>query len=460
MAVVIFLLHLTVALTLTSVCLAFQDNNIGQYDCCPLVWKEMIETSTGMVVPPDAVLIGESSTGDNIYYASLPLELASDPGFVVTPGIGIKSAANNSVVTMLKANESPFLYQDGCVWTQGKCLHAFDYKVVILSNPHGCSIGWWKRLFARKMPDDSSEILFPIFHGQYFARNVSSDGKTEGGVIDWSEKSYWEASNSPSAKIVRSSQPGPEVLYINCKDSVRNIFDAQLFNLEYDKNKLLGKQEHVTLQASTVVNNNEYPQSSEVSMTAELTHSLQMSTESSIRNFSAQSQSSSFGKSSSSSWSLTLAGVTGGRSTSSEQESESSSGSSTESFAMTGQMVMETTTTSYTFKQRVAIPPKSSTTVTIQSVPVKGVVPFRSKYRFRHRTGSFIMSPERMFAALKRTGASDVDKMSVGEDYLILTYEGTLSVEMGYDTHVSVTWSPLDDSATKNATTTKYYRFS
>lgn len=443
-----FLTLVILHVTTTTFSSAFHDNNIGQYDCCPLVWKEMLETSTGYVMPPDAIVIGESSPGGNLlYYARIPLELSPDPGFLETPGFGIKSGANDSHLFILKDEGILSYKNDNCVRKLGQsdCLYQMNYKVVILSNPHGCSLGWWKRSIRKKMPDPSSDILFPIVSRGYFARNVTREGVMTGGVLSVDDMYYRTADMANSNNLaVKTTDPGTEVLYINCKDSIKRIFDAQLFAIEYDKDKLLAGKSSTTLQSSSIVNNNDYPQSSEVSLTAEVSHSLQMSTEKSIRNSSSQSSSSSFGKSVSYEMKRQMGIFGAGFSKGSEENHGSSRGSSIESFAMTGQMVMETTTTTYTFQQKVSIPAKSTTTVNIISTPVRGTVSFRSKYRFRYgSTAMRIMSPEATLAALKRVGCIEMDKISLEGEDLILTYEGTLSISTGYDTHVDITWAPF-----------------
>ena len=52
-------------------------NNMGEYDCCPLVWKPLIETPLGMFVPPDVVVAGYDAThGDKYYFTMLPFAQA------------------------------------------------------------------------------------------------------------------------------------------------------------------------------------------------------------------------------------------------------------------------------------------------------------------------------------------------------------------------------------------------
>lgn len=458
----------------------YPESNIGQYDCCPLVWKPLIPTSSGLVIPPDAIEIGRRN-GDRIYYARIPLELSDDPGYVATPGIGIKTSVNNSEVAFLMEDGSDtFFYREGCLRKAGQsvCVQKMNYQVVILSNPHGCTIGWWKRKLNGKIPSDSSDIFFPMIRRQYFARFTQEEtNNTWGGVIDVAAKDFRRAMEVDEAYI-KSFSPGPEVLFINCHDSIKRIFEAELYNMTYeDMDKVLGGSGQTVLESSNIINNVNTSQSMEACMTTEISHSLQASSERATSNSTGSSGSEKTSTSETRSWSVSFkisvtvgfsffgsatVGVDNGFDKSSSNTDKKSRGSSWESkvetFAKTGKMTVDTFKTSYSFNQLVAVPPRSSTVVSIVTNPVKGTVGYTAKYRIKNPAKG-IMPWENTLAALKRIGISDVDRMTQEGEDLIMIERGKLSIETGYNTHVDITSTSLDKDSNWDVKNLKLYPF-
>lgn len=479
--------HVAVCFFLQLLCFnvvtCYPSTNIGQYDCCPLAWKPMIATSTGLVPPPDAILMGERN-GDKIYYAMMPLESSSDPGYIDSSGIGIKTSVNDSEVAFRIINghkEETYFYREGCLRKVGEdvCYKKMNYEVVILSNPHGCTIGWWKRQSEGIMPADSSKLLFPMVNRQYFSRLI--DGQTNntwGGVLDIAGKDFIKA-GEPNEAFTSSRSAGPEVLFINCLESIKQIYQAELFNMTYDDlDKLLGGSGTSVLESSSLINNVNVSQSMEASMTTEVSHSLQVSSERATSNATGSSGSESSSESSSYSvsammkmsvsvgFSLFGASVSTTLETSletslshsSKSSKESSWESKVENFAKTGRMSIDSTRTSYSFNQMVAVPPRSSTTVSIVTTPVKGTISFIAKYRIRHPAKN-VMPWENTLAALRRVGCTDVDKMTQEEGDVVLSERGSLSIETGYNTHVTISSSSLDKNSNQQDTIVKLYPF-
>lgn len=410
-------------------------NNIGEHDCCPLVWKPLIKTYEQWIVPPDAISL--SGFKDLQKYYTI-MKGSSWYGIDKIGTLDLWPTRG----TLFERDGVVYNYHPGCLSVRFKdrCEVTPNDPILVLTNPHGCKIGFWRKQVDWFSPYDTSSLLFPKISSMIFGRRPWAQDDMYGGYF---ENEYFHTiDNGITYKDTLS-----EALYIDCRESAKSIFNAQLFNITYEIDSLLGGKQPVILQSSTVVNNINLPQSFEVDLTAETSKSLQMS----------QSRSENYSTFHSFTWSASLeasffkiASFKAGLEEKWEERMNR--------FASEGSVSMESTHTSYRFNQKVAVPPMSSTTVNIVSIPIQGTVPFQAKYRFTHIKKG-VMTIEQTLNTLRRLGFPNMDKIMQEGDHLILTYDGRLSLESGYDTHVDITSTPLEWNSTRPVIHYKVFPF-
>ena len=131
-------------------CFLPSDNNLGEYDCCPLVWKPLTQTPSGDNIPIDAVVattIDPNYMGERMYFAN------------VSGNIEFINASDTSTAyACLRDGDPPkYVIRD----------------IYVLTNPYSCQLEW-KQLWSN---DDRKIIIYnnlrfyiPIFYDQYFVR--------------------------------------------------------------------------------------------------------------------------------------------------------------------------------------------------------------------------------------------------------------------------------------------------
>lgn len=453
-------------------------NNIGELDCCPLEWKPLIDTPSGFVFPPDAVIAGEMDER-KMYFTLLPGFIFNQLADVI--GIAIEgSDIETSLYVTEDATHSNFYgwsFRKGCLKRLGgsSCNTTWPdkYPTKVLANPHGCVLGWWNRKGANILYD-SSELHVPNIGKYLFTRSAVRYGDTtpspfreesvdEASPSPFNEESFDEASPSPvfeetiagytcphgsfvyiSSGVRVNSGRGTQILYINCRESIKNLFTAELFDMKYDTSSIPAKDKASVLQSSTIINSNSLPQSTEVKMTASTTSSLEMSTEMSSSNSSSNSLENTMSTETSVEAGFSGWGISASLKYAVNKGMGSKRESSMERFAKTGRTSIMTSTSEYTFSQTIAVPANSKTVLNIVTTRLSGIIPFTAKYRIKHVKAS-IMSWNATTYALKRVGFQDVDKLKQENDTLILAYNGKLAVESGYDTHVEITSTELSN---------------
>ena len=433
-------------------------DDIGEKDCCPLVWKPLIDTPNGKVVPPDAIAIGNFN-GETRYYSMLSGKVFGED----TGHIGILSQdSNKEVIYYTDKSNNLLYYREGCLHysNDAKCISTVKDPVIVLTNPHGCSIGWWKRteqlskLPGYMNPLETSDIHIPRVGRFFFAR--FDQGNVVGGSIVNPDKLWVQH----DADLVNHKGPGAnvDILVINCRESIRRILNAQLFNITYDDKSLPGEKESLSLSSSTVINNNPFPQSFDVNVAAETVKSMQMTFSGWQFNSSQHTITSTLATDTSLDvgfdWKFLKSSFKGSIRTGYEEKWDNLM----QKFASEGRMQAETKKTTYTFNQKVAVPAMSETKVTIITTPIKGNVPFKAKYRIKQTTQG-IMSIPSIMDALKRLGITDLDKMKLENNEWVMNYDGNLAVETGYNTHVDIASKSLDKNSTQKVIHYKVYPF-
>ena len=445
-------------------------DDIGERDCCPLVWKKLIDTPNGKLIPPDAIEIGAWHR-EKRYYSMLPGKYFNS----VSNKIGIITEDMHKEVGYFSdTSENIMLYKEGCLRYSNKdtCESVPQDPILVLTNPYGCSIEWYKReakeaglaLFLN--PLESSNIHVPRIGLYYFSRIKHADdikehfaGSTEGGsIIIPSKQNMRHDPFDPRTYLAALTFTGFEILTINCRESIKNVMNAQLFNITYDSSAIPPEKESTTLTSSAVINNNPYPQSFEVSMSAQTTKSFQMMTNEWSTNKTEHHLSKSMNTEASIEAGFSFLGFGTKLKGSLKSGHEEKWDEMMQKYAQEGKVFAETKKTEYHFNQKVAVPPKSSTIVKIITTPIKGNIPFKAKYRIRSpKKDMFTMN--QTLNALKRIGLEDVEKLVQEGDDLVMTYDGTLAVETGYDTHVTITSTPLEPNSTRPVVTEKLYPF-
>lgn len=284
-------------------------------------------------------------------------------------------------------------------------------------------------MFDKQLPDDTREKQFLVASNQLPARRPVNQGffggilgnefRPEGGRFKYFDTDGWG--------IYESFGPGIHVLFVDCKGSTKKLIFAKLFNITFSIEPLLDGTAPEVLQSTTVVNNSTETQTTEVSLIAEIEKQLEMSYKTSLKETVSTTVSGSID--------IDVFGF-GKLGFSMSRTNEYTK------LAETGSVSIERRKTELKFSQTIQEPPKSKTVVRIVTIPIRGSIPFKAYYELSAPNG---FGSGRIMKNLERLGFRDIGKMHDNNGKLILEYEGTLSVQTGYDTHVNITSYPLDN---------------
>lgn len=385
------------------------------FDCCPLEWLPVIKSGLSRFIPRSAIEAGFDRSR-KLYFVKSPL---------VQDSFGV---IDDSVYG------APGFYSKGfeIPWQDS----------LVLSNPHGCDISWWKREDISQHPPEVSERLFPRSNGKFFARLKYSKDK-EKKSVDRQVLGYKEYDRSTfylinlEYKKVESiaNAPDLEMLYVNCTSSIKKLLTSQLYDIQYDIDKLIKHEEQVTLAATRVDNLSPDEEETEISLNAEITSSLQMTHETHLNETTNVDY--TIHGSASMNFVIGLFGSVSGT-----VDGHYSRDTLMSNFTRTGKVSISMKKTAFKFKQLVRTKSLYTSEIKITMTPVEGTVPFVARYKIIPTVNEEAWNNEKIIAALKRSGFEDWSLIKEENQTLTIDYRGSLSVEAGMDTRIEIKSHP------------------
>jgi hypothetical protein len=121
--------------------------------------------------------------------------------------------------------------------------------------------------------------------------------------------------------------------------------------------------------------------------------------------------------------------------------------------ATKGEVQIESQMEQMFWEQEVTEPPMTMTNISITMIPIRGTIPFQAVYRFR----SAAFTTEQVLRALHRVGFEDEGILQQEDGNLIARYNGTLTVNSGFNTLVVITCSNLTSGDVVDQRTFPYY---
>ena len=406
-----------VTLILASSLDASSDFDNG-FDCCPLEWLPVIKSGVSRFIPRTAIQAGFDRSR-KLYFVKSPL---------VQDSFGV---IDDSVYGALG------------FYSQG-----FDVpwpNSLVLSNPHGCDVSWWQREDISQHPPEVSDRLFPRLNGKFFARLKYFKDK-EKKIVDRQVLGYKEYDRSTFYLINLeykkiesiSSAQDLEMLYVNCTSSIKKLLTSQLYDIQYDIDELIKHEKQVTLAATRVDNLSPDEESTEISLNAEISSSLQMTHETHLNETTNVAY--TIHGSASMNFVIGLFGSISGT-----VDGDYSRDTLMSNFTKTGKVSISTKKSAFNFKQLVRTKGRHSSEIKITMTPVEGTVAFVARYRIIPTVDEEAWNNEKIIAALKRSGFEDWSLIKEENETLTIGYKGSISVEAGMDTRIVIQSHPIDD---------------
>jgi hypothetical protein len=494
-----------------------EKNNLGEHDCCPLVWKPITVTPYGRFLPKTAIKAGDNAYGDDIYYTKIRMKDGYDwVGFLKSSSanIGIfekedlKDPANprrkyffsshtkclDEYVENMKESDPEF------------CENVLEEPMAILTNPYNCVIGYWRRNFYGETPTNSHRFLFPMTGGMRFARlqRIHQLKKIWYDTVRTETNNHWifalkwllfSPEKAKKIKVVREHsilnpgllgpnnklilfEPfieeiiagindeknfvderalrqiatfgiGTEVLYIDCVESFMKNMKVQISHVNIEKsNNLMETKEKISLRSTSVINTSKKPVTPHIKLSTTIRNSVKfkeidstikngverlhvepfdlfknldpLSTDFLERNMKDLGR---FGIL------LQVKGETTDQKTREKKEFKKNEWTNQDSSLQ-----------EYKFQQMIVVPPKSNTTVSIMTYPIKKTAKYTAVYRFRvlEHQGKPMLTSDGIKNALVRLGIEDKDITQDGEE-LIWMKEGSVFIDGAMNAHVKVT---------------------
>ena len=334
-------------------------------------------------------------------------------------------------------------------------------KIRILTNPYGCVIGWPTQT---QEPMSNSTHFFPYHGYHYFASQyfqylerwitgtVDRATASNGAQDEYCYANDPDCGKNKFTGYLFSSGRGYnapayypavgdwwQVLVINCRDSVRSIMSAELTKLDYNQNDLPTATGDRTISTATFVNRGQQ----ELKLTLEVSKEIQTTVSLSFTE---------------STRSVTELGVSVGASTSigfpsldigTEINTEMTRTQSWEKLNEKGSASATATTTTFKETTEITVPAGQVATVSIVMSPIQGSLPFTGYYSIRCKAKE--MGTKGIIKALERIGFR-ADDLTVDGDHIYAKYQGTMSLDSGFDTRIEPSFSPVTSSSADTST--------
>lgn len=493
-----------------------EKNNLGERDCCPLVWKPLIKTVSNTYVPKDAILAGNTKDGDGIFYSRMSLKdwhYGNVIGFVLaTETRKAYFVKPSSFEKFIKKRKFYYFHDEEDCFTKEENINnktcEFPLKkgsdIHVLANPYDCEIGWWFRGIRGQMPGNTRERQFPKFGGYYFARSkyvedVEIDATHPGILEDNGDLIF--PGNKPGAFLsfgqdynyVASSGTGigTEALFIDCRNSLEKMYQAELYSINYHQPDLqkLALHKEVVVHSTTMVNTSNETVVTNWSLSNTRSHTFQWNE----KGRSTNSFMNVVGKSYAIGGGIdfdTNPRLRPGTSSPGVAENTASEdaykfkfnlvGLKTQSdkfedveenFSKTGKMSLSSSSETHLLNQKIAQPAYSKTTISMTYKPFKGTVKFTSGYRMKildpQEIKKSAITPKSIESCLKRLDMLDgVHNVRTDENYFYWEMKGILEVDTGTQTDIRVTSVPFEHGQTPSWRSsddfrqTKYFSYS
>lgn len=391
------------------------------YNCCPLEWLPVIESENGRFIPRTAIEAGFGRSR-KLYFARSPS---------VSGSFG---AIDDSVYGKLGFFTEGFAVP----WESS----------LVLSNPHGCDISWWIREDISQHPPETSERLFPTRNSNFFARLKYYKDKEKKdlfeekiGYKEFGRSDFYQIDLEYKKSSKVSNAAALELLYINCTSSLKKHLTSELFDIQYDLDELIRTEKEKTLATTEIINDSDFQQSTEVSLSAQTSSSLKMEHETHLNETTHMSW--TIHGSASMNFAIGLFGQISG-----SVEGENSGDVCMSNFTKTGKVSVSSKQTVFKFKQPVTTKSKSKTKLSIVMTPIEGTLPFAARYRIVPSTAKDAWDNKKIISALQRSGFEDWSIVSEIDGTLVVEYKGKISVEAGVNTRIVIESKPLERPTT------------
>jgi hypothetical protein len=445
------------------------DINIGQKDCCPLVWKKLQKIPSGYIVPRDAIIGGTNYQGLNSFYGFVK---TSNPNYnhnlisIVEESDPNRAYTSIGYIDRMNVTEREEYYDalEGCFNIRQeakKCGLKID--IWVLTNPNNCVIGWWKRMKDKESPLGTPDILFPEVNGAHFARYRVVDGpfgvehlrpavmvkqpRGQGLKKSRSIKNFYHyirdiAKIYISYDLVQRTfngignglRKGSEVLYIDCAESASTVLNAELFHMKFVDptffQRKAEKGKKITLHSTSIINLSNVEQETNVKLSTSAFTRLTISADEEDTGYRKRLKFSH--------WGTELDKLINPNMYRSGRLKRLDL---LDTFVETGAVSLAEKNSEYTFDQTIVEPPNSKTVVSIMTTPISASVKFSAGYRIKTpRLGrSNTISFDTIFNLMKRLSmAYVVEKHNRKDDYLVFWRNGTFSCDTGVNTHVKL----------------------
>ena len=384
-------------------------------DCCQLEWSPIIEAGHKRFIPADAVVAGRDLNGTNWYHIrkSTRQEAGIISDIVTKPALFYR-------------HDDRVIIED--TWTGS----------VVLTNPNQCVLGWKLREKSYDKFDETMQYQFPRVKQRGFAYypSTTADAAVSVGTSWEDEPSHYKYYGIQlQNRVWTQNSYGEKVLYVDCKASLLNQLQAELYDIDVDMKELLGSKKHQAVATTEVVNDGDVEQMANVDLTADISTAIEMKHDTQLRTV-AETKWGVHG-------SLNLKFVENFFFVKASQEVNVNGGfdsrSLKENFTKDGTIRFDSTKTTYKFTQSVRMKPKSKTKIVINTRPIQGSQKFTAYYKLTPKmVNKKSWTVSRTLNTLQRIGFKDYNRVKTINNTLVLTYEGQIAVDTGFDTHVLI----------------------
>jgi hypothetical protein len=472
--------------------------DVGQFDCCPLVWKKLVETPGGFYVPSDAIVAGTNIDGHNFYYAYVNVDPEEGKRDMNPNQIGVIVETNPRVAIFnegynLKLKKKLYLFDadTGCIsnykgFDQKECGNKINIR--ILSNPNECVIGYWERIQNSQSPVVTPDFHFPSVHGVLLGRYKGKMEREEKlshtddrkvkiqrnfvnpaafvKVIDKRHYGKIKTYTNYARDIASTDEDevrtlgekfdtgilkGPEIMYIDCAKSLLKTLKPELFRLKYDVNEfekqIEANHEALTLHTTSIINLSTVEQETNVKLMTQVKKSLTIFEDDGWKKTAKKDYSGGwkfdvkFDTAFELPWIFSTEIGFGGT-----LDTKQTTKSGLEMLAEKGKVKTNGNRDNYVFDQTIVEPPNSRTQVSIMTVPNEGKIKFSIGYRVKtpRMMDQNSIKPETVKNLLKRLSLTDMIKQTEEDsEYFIFWKNGTLHFKTGMKTHVKIESYPF-----------------
>ena len=405
---------------------SWRSSSLYPKSCCQLEWKVI---GYGEHLPKDYVKAGSSFGRDWAYTFTVDMR----PAF--------KSDQPSEEPNWLRRSLLMRLIKDG----DGNYP---SYPWWILTNPNKCSLGWYRKRFAKELPPDNDDWYFPTLgYSRYgdFARYLGEPSASypgDGDLMQMTSLSNW--------KFVKASNF--EILYVDCKESIKTMAGAKLYNISYENqhvDKVESSPTPVIYNKKIVINDGPEPTKALVEFEVETFDNASIKI--TDRQFSlVKTTDMSYTE-----WNLNaslpgpfkLLEWLGFGEVGLDVKLNHMKGKFHETFDSRDKTtdLFKTSTRRDKFKstQTVVVPAYSKSALTAYTVPVRGSIPFAATYELMPPHSKYNDNVEILQTLLRRYGMNkNVTKSNRGS--ILTSYDGAINLDAGHEVTIDIRTTKFD----------------